>query len=160
MERYLPPKHTVLLNEFDRTIADYDEHRREIYAKLVSIMQERLLYHIQAMNDIDWDAAEHDNTDDQHVNMYMEVLVKETLTLHKVLNKYLSHSELHVSGKSQGGLHICLTMLSRKSWLIFSPSLTSSYHKTSKNCLFIPNQEKAGTHLLSDCPFIYSFCSL
>lgn len=111
VERYLPPKHTVLLNEFDRTIADYDEHRREIYAKLVSIMQERLLYHIQAMNDIDWDAAGHDNTDDQHVNAYMEVLVKETLTLHKVLNKYLSHSELHVREKSQGGLHIYLTML-------------------------------------------------
>ncbi|KAI7883165.1 Vps54-domain-containing protein [Lichtheimia hyalospora FSU 10163] len=93
VERYLPPKHTVLLTEFDRTITDYDEHRREIYAKLVSIMQERLMYHIQAMYNMNWD-AEHDDTDDQNVNAYMEILVKETLTLHKVLNKYLSHSEL------------------------------------------------------------------
>lgn len=93
--QHLPPKHSVLLTEFDRTITDYDEHRHEIYAKLVSIMQERLMYHIQSMYNIDWD-AEHDNTDDQEVNTYMEILVKETLTLHKVLNKYLSHSELHV----------------------------------------------------------------
>lgn len=52
------------------------------------------MYHIQSMYNIDWD-AERDYTDDQEVNTYMEILVKETLTLHKVLNKYLSHSELH-----------------------------------------------------------------
>ena len=73
-----------MLVEFDKLKRDYQEHQNEIHSKLISIMGERLTTHCKSLNEVQWDeeGAEVPNT-------YIKQLVKETVTLHKVLTKYL-----------------------------------------------------------------------
>ncbi|CAO3637188.1 unnamed protein product [Cunninghamella echinulata] len=91
MGKNMPSKHMVLLSEFDRVVKDFKDHQKEIYIKLVAIMNERFTVHIKAMQVIQWD---NDETTGKQANIYMETLVKETMTLHKVLSKYLPTNDL------------------------------------------------------------------
>ncbi|KAH9956609.1 Vps54-like protein-domain-containing protein [Russula dissimulans] len=86
--RHLSPKQAVMLIEFDKLKRDYQEHQNEIHAKLIAIMGDRLTAHIKSLNAIKWDAP----PAKPGVNDYMELLVKETVTLHKVLSRYLSNA--------------------------------------------------------------------
>jgi vacuolar protein sorting-associated protein 54 len=70
---------------------DYTEHQKQIYAKLVSIMGDRLTIHMKAMNATPW--AQQGPADGKP-NQYMQALVKDLVTLHKVLSKYLSNDVL------------------------------------------------------------------
>jgi len=54
---------------------------------LIAIMGDRLSAHIKTLQAVNWEAPKPAGTE---VNEYMEVLVKETTTLHKVLSRYLS----------------------------------------------------------------------
>ena len=74
-----------LMIEFDKLKREYQEHQVGINDKLVDIMSGRASAHISSMKKIKWD----DRLDPQTVNGYMETLVKETTTLHKVLSKHL-----------------------------------------------------------------------
>lgn len=84
--RHLSLQQAVMLTEFDRLKRDYQEHQNEIHAKLIAIMGDRLAVHINSLQSIDWDTP----PTNPGVNDYMEVLVKETVTLHKLLSRYLS----------------------------------------------------------------------
>ncbi|KAI0797556.1 Vps54-like protein-domain-containing protein [Abortiporus biennis] len=86
--RHLSPKQAVMLVEFDKMKRDYQEHQNEIHAKLIAIMGDRLTAHIRTLQAIKWDVPKQGDG----VNDYMELLVKETVTLHKVLSRYLSPS--------------------------------------------------------------------
>jgi len=55
-------------------------------------MGNRLAAHIKSLNAIKWDAP----PAKPGVNDYMELLVKETVTLHKVLSRYLSSAVVEV----------------------------------------------------------------
>ncbi|KAI7854197.1 Vps54-like protein-domain-containing protein [Circinella umbellata] len=101
VRQHMPTKHTVLLSEFDRILKDYQEHQSEIHAKLVAIMNERFFVHVKAMQVIQWD--EHNDSSEKSPNNYMETLVKETMTLHKVLSKYLPHQNLQTIMKEVFG---------------------------------------------------------
>jgi len=90
--RHLSPKQAVMLVEFDKLKRDYQEHQNEIHAKLVAIMGDRLAAHIKSLNAIRWDAP----PAKPGVNEYMELLVKETVTLHKVLSRYLASAVVEV----------------------------------------------------------------
>ncbi|EXX73398.1 Vps54p [Rhizophagus irregularis DAOM 197198w] len=81
----LNAKQAVMLTEFDRIKRDYINHQNEVHGKLVSIMSERLAIHLKTFQAIDWN----EESTRKGPNQYMEILVKETTTLHKVLNKYL-----------------------------------------------------------------------
>ena len=74
-----------LMVEFDKVKRLYQEHQSGINDKLVDIMSGRATSHVNAMKKIDWDGP----STSQTVNPYMETLVKETSTLHKVLSKHL-----------------------------------------------------------------------
>ena len=74
-----------LMVEFDKVKRLYQEHQSGINDKLVDIMSGRAGTHIGVMKKIDWDS----NPSAQAVNSYMETLIKETTTLHKVLSKHL-----------------------------------------------------------------------
>ncbi|CAE6420707.1 unnamed protein product [Rhizoctonia solani] len=98
--RHLSPKQAVMLTEFDKLKRDFQEHQNEIYTKLISIMGDRLAVHCKSLqasskSEIDWTSP----NSKPPPNAYMEVLVKETATLHKVLTRYLSEhaSELIMS---------------------------------------------------------------
>ena len=75
-----------LMVEFDKVKRLYQEHQSGINDKLMDIMSGRATTHVNAMKKIDWDASP---SNDQAINPYMETLVKETTTLHKVLSKHL-----------------------------------------------------------------------
>lgn len=93
LRRHLRAKQAVILVDFDKLKRDCQEHQNEIHAKLVAIMGDRLHVHCKALQEIDWEAAA---PSEGKVNAYMETLVKETGTLHKVLLKYLAGSALEV----------------------------------------------------------------
>ncbi|KAJ7085793.1 Vps54-like protein-domain-containing protein, partial [Mycena belliarum] len=82
--RHLSQKQAVMLVEFDKLKRDYQEHQNEIHAKLIAIMGDRLSTHIRTFQSVDWSAPP------AGVNSYMSVLVRETVTLHKVLSRHLS----------------------------------------------------------------------
>ncbi|KAI0807877.1 Vps54-like protein-domain-containing protein [Fomes fomentarius] len=86
--RHLSQKQAVMLVEFDKLKRDYQEHQNEIHAKLIAIMGDRLTAHIRTLQVVRWDVP----NEGVGVNDYMEVLVKETVTLHKVLSRYLPSS--------------------------------------------------------------------
>lgn len=73
------------MTEFDKVKRLYGEHQSSILDKLVEIMSGRATTHINAMKKVQWD----DESQGTGVNTYMETLVKETTTLHKVLSKHL-----------------------------------------------------------------------
>ncbi|KAI4139861.1 MAG: hypothetical protein L6R39_006074 [Caloplaca ligustica] len=75
-----------LMIDFDKVRRLYQEHQYGVHDKLVEIMSGRASAHVAAMKKITWDAAVKNVP---AVNVYMETLVKETLTLHKVLSKFL-----------------------------------------------------------------------
>ena len=74
-----------LMVEFDKVKRLYQEHQAGINDKLVDIMGGRAGTHVSAMKKLKWDAI----PDGLTVNPYMETLVKETTTLHRVLSKHL-----------------------------------------------------------------------
>ncbi|KAJ6630546.1 Vps54-like protein-domain-containing protein [Mycena sp. CBHHK59/15] len=82
--RHLSQKQAVMLIEFDKLKRDYQEHQNEIHAKLIAIMGDRLSTHIRTFQTVDWSVP------CVGVNAYMTVLVRETVTLHKVLSRHLS----------------------------------------------------------------------
>ncbi|KAJ3850623.1 vacuolar protein sorting-associated protein 54 [Lentinula lateritia] len=86
--RHLNSKQAVMLIEFDKLKRDYQEHQHEIHAKLIAIMGDRLSAHIKSLQarTINWNVPPARGG----VNDYIELLVKETVTLHKVLSRYLS----------------------------------------------------------------------
>ncbi|KAI0086385.1 Vps54-like protein-domain-containing protein [Irpex rosettiformis] len=86
--RHLSQKQAVMLIEFDKLKRDYQEHQNEIHAKLIAIMGDRLSAHIKSLQVVNWDVPRPGGA----VNEYMEMLTKETVTLHKVLSRYLSVS--------------------------------------------------------------------
>ena len=90
--RHLSPKQAVMLVEFDKLKRDYQEHQNEIHAKLIAIMGDRITAHIKSLNANKWDVPQAK----PGVNDYMELLVKETVTLHKVLSRYLASAVVEV----------------------------------------------------------------
>ncbi|KAI5124293.1 hypothetical protein M0805_008901 [Coniferiporia weirii] len=86
--RHLNPKQAVMLVEFDKLKRDYQEHQQEIHSKLIAIMGDRLSAHCKTLQNVDWSLTR------DGVNEYMTVLVKETVTLHKVLSRYLQEGVL------------------------------------------------------------------
>ncbi|MBW0550804.1 hypothetical protein O181_090519 [Austropuccinia psidii MF-1] len=91
LRHHLSPKQAVMLVDFDKLKRDYQEHQNEIHAKLVSIMSDRLAMHHQTLQAIDWESLESLSSDP---NPYLENLLKEVTTLHRVLSRYLLPSTL------------------------------------------------------------------
>ncbi|MBW0554016.1 hypothetical protein O181_093731 [Austropuccinia psidii MF-1] len=89
--RHLSPKQAIMLVDFDKLKRDYQEHQSEIHAKLVSIMADRLAVYHQTLQAIDWESLKSSLSDP---NPYLENLLKEVTTLHRVLSRYLLTSTL------------------------------------------------------------------
>ncbi|KAI0437944.1 Vps54-like protein-domain-containing protein [Xylaria telfairii] len=77
----------ALMGEFDKVKRLFQEHQNNIYDKLVEIMSGRAAAHAKTIKGIPWEQEA-----ESKVNAYMEILVKETVTLHRVLTKHLSES--------------------------------------------------------------------
>ena len=73
-----------LMGEFDKVRRLLQEHQSSIHQKLVDIMTGRAAAHAKSVRGIDWTVKKNDNA-----HPYMETLVKETSTLHRVLARHL-----------------------------------------------------------------------
>ncbi|KAJ3102306.1 hypothetical protein HDU97_000663 [Phlyctochytrium planicorne] len=95
IEKHLPPKQQILASDFDRIAKDYTEHQSELFAKLISIMHERLCVQSDLLIAINWDKPDaKDVVADEPASTPMLNLVKETVTLHRVLSKNLDTDSL------------------------------------------------------------------
>ncbi|OBA20095.1 Vps54-domain-containing protein [Metschnikowia bicuspidata var. bicuspidata NRRL YB-4993] len=72
---------------FATSIKHFEDHKNELVNKLVSIMHDRTLSHCNAIKSLDLSKS---GDRSQQCRPYMETLVKETLTVSKVIGKYLS----------------------------------------------------------------------
>lgn len=79
---------TSVMGEFDKVRRLYQEHQNSIYDKLVEIMGGRALAAAKKMKAIDWDSS------GDAVHDYMEIITKETTTLHRNLAKHLPEGTL------------------------------------------------------------------
>lgn len=95
LRRHLSPRQAVMLIDFDKLKRDLQDHLNEINDKLVSIMGDRLTIHCKTLHSIDW-SAEPDQQSPDKPNAYMESLVKETMTLHKVLSRFMPGQALEL----------------------------------------------------------------
>jgi len=84
-----------LLAEFDRVKRMVQEHQGSIHEKLVDIMTQRSHAHVTAMRKVDWD-ADGDAQVELAISPYVEVLTKETGTLHRVLSRHVSEIDLRM----------------------------------------------------------------
>ena len=84
VRRHLPANQAQVLAEFDKTKRLLQEHQAGIHEKLVDIMMSRSQAHVKALMSTDLSNA------DVSPSPYMETLTKETLTLYRVLSRYLS----------------------------------------------------------------------
>ena len=86
--RYLPSSAGSVMAEFDKVKRSLQEQQVGLQDKFVEIMAGRATAHVTAMGQIDWDKA------NEEVNAYIATLVKETITLHKVLARYLPETNV------------------------------------------------------------------
>ncbi|KAI5952000.1 hypothetical protein KGF54_005075 [Candida jiufengensis] len=71
---------------FTKMISNYKDHETELFAKIITIMQERTIASCNKLPNINWsEPVKHP----LHCHQYMENLVKDTSTVAKTLMKYL-----------------------------------------------------------------------
>ncbi|KAL7945644.1 Vps54 domain-containing protein [Trichoderma barbatum] len=80
-----------LMGEFDKVRRLLQEHQDNIHQKLIEIMSGRAVNHAKSIRAINWDS---DTSEGPH--SYIEMLVKETTTLHRVLTKHLPETSIQV----------------------------------------------------------------
>ncbi|KAH3666583.1 hypothetical protein OGAPHI_003439 [Ogataea philodendri] len=75
--------------EFDRIIGIFRDHQYEIFDKLITLMTDRMHVHSREIKLVNWSQP----LPHQQAHKYMEILVKETLTIARVLQRYLPESQ-------------------------------------------------------------------
>ncbi|KAG5416952.1 hypothetical protein I9W82_004583 [Candida metapsilosis] len=78
---------------FKKMIADYKGHETELFAKVITIMEERTVLSCSKLPEINWaEPVKHP----QQCHPYMESLVRDTLTVSKVLMRYLPEAKYSI----------------------------------------------------------------
>ncbi|KAG7835728.1 hypothetical protein KL942_005094 [Ogataea angusta] len=75
--------------EFQKVAEIFHDHQEEIFDKLITLMTDRINVHAIEMKSINWSKL----LQHQHVHQYMETIVKETLTIARVLQRYLPEEQ-------------------------------------------------------------------
>ncbi|KAF1969747.1 Vps54-domain-containing protein [Bimuria novae-zelandiae CBS 107.79] len=81
------------LTEFDNVKRLLHDQQQSIHEKLIDIMSNRATIHVRNLKKIEWDSEAEAKKD---VSPNMETLTKETVTLHKVINKYLHEMQVRM----------------------------------------------------------------
>ncbi|KAK4992173.1 hypothetical protein LTR50_001351 [Elasticomyces elasticus] len=95
LRRHMPPPTSsssttaTTLAEFDKVKRLFQDHQQGIHDKLVEIMTSRAAAHVKAMAQIDFDTVAK-----QETSQYIETLVKETSTVHRVLSRHLADGDV------------------------------------------------------------------
>ncbi|KAK2853216.1 hypothetical protein FQN49_005291 [Arthroderma sp. PD_2] len=121
-----------VMGEFDRVKRLYQEHQSGIHEKLVDIMSSRASVHVASMKKMDWESESNVNA----ISPYMEILAKETGTLHRVLSKHLPES--------------LVAMIMSPVFASYKDQWTDAFHQAPLK------SEKARQRMLSDVQFLRS----
>ncbi|KAF2646755.1 Vps54-domain-containing protein [Massarina eburnea CBS 473.64] len=81
------------LGEFDNVKRLLQDQQVSIHDKLIDIMSTRATVHVRSLKKIEWDDAEEVKKD---VSPNMETLARDTVTLHKVMNRYLHEIQIRM----------------------------------------------------------------
>lgn len=81
------------LIEFDNVKRLLHDQQQSIHEKLIDIMSNRATVHVRNLKKTEWDS---DAEAQKDVSPNMETLTKETVTLHKVINKYLHEMQVRM----------------------------------------------------------------
>ncbi|KAJ4373469.1 hypothetical protein N0V86_007608 [Didymella sp. IMI 355093] len=79
--------------EFDNTKRLLQDQQVSIHDKLTDILSGRATVHMRALKRVEWDKDEEAKRD---VSAAMESLTKDTVTMHKVINKYLNEVQVRM----------------------------------------------------------------
>lgn len=79
--------------EFDNVKRLQYDQQNQIHEKLTDILSGRATVHMRSLKKVEWDAEAEVNKD---VSSSMESLTKDTVTMHKVINKYLSEMQVRM----------------------------------------------------------------
>ncbi|CAD1809277.1 Vps54-like family protein [Candida parapsilosis] len=86
------PEQTEQLT-FKKMIGEYKGHETELFAKVITIMEERTVSNCNKLPEINWaEPIKHP----QQCHPYMESLVRDTLTVAKVLMRYLPEAKYSI----------------------------------------------------------------
>lgn len=81
------------ISEFDNVKRLLQDQQVSIHDKLTDILSGRATVHMRSLKKVEWDAEVEANRD---VSASMESLTKDTVTMHKVINKYLSEMSVRM----------------------------------------------------------------
>ncbi|KAI4683532.1 uncharacterized protein J4E88_004708 [Alternaria novae-zelandiae] len=81
------------IGEFDNVKRLLYDQQNQIHEKLTGILAGRAKVHMRSLKKVEWDAEAEVNKD---VSPSMESLTKDTVTMHKVINKYLSDIQVRM----------------------------------------------------------------
>jgi vacuolar protein sorting-associated protein 54 len=81
------------ISEFDNVKRLLHDQQNQIHEKLTDILSGRATVHMRSLKKVEWDAEGEANKD---VSPSMESLTKDTVTMHKVINKYLSEMQVRM----------------------------------------------------------------
>lgn len=79
--------------EFDNVKRLLQDQQASIHDKLTDILSGRATVHMRSLKKVEWDSEAEINKD---VSSSMESLTKDTVTMHKVINKYLSEMQVRM----------------------------------------------------------------
>ena len=81
------------IGEFDNAKRLLQDQQVLIHDKLTDILSQRATVHMRSLKKVEWDTEAEANKD---VSSSMESLTKDTVTMHKVINKYLSDMQVRM----------------------------------------------------------------
>ncbi|EOA84174.1 uncharacterized protein SETTUDRAFT_180234 [Exserohilum turcica Et28A] len=81
------------LGEFDNVKRLLHDQQNQIHEKLTDILSGRATVHMRSLKKVEWDSEAEIKKD---VSPSMESLTKDTVTMHKVINKYLSEIQVRM----------------------------------------------------------------
>ncbi|CAO2647424.1 Nn.00g083460.m01.CDS01 [Neocucurbitaria sp. VM-36] len=81
------------IGEFDNVKRLLHDQQASIHEKLTDILSGRATVHMRSLKKVEWDTDAEVNKD---VSSSMESLTKDTVTMHKVINKYLSEMQVRM----------------------------------------------------------------
>jgi vacuolar protein sorting-associated protein 54 len=81
------------IGEFDNVKRLLQDQQVSIHDKLTDILSGRATVHMRSLKKVEWDSGAEVNKD---VSSSMESLTKDTVTMHKVINKYLSEIQVRM----------------------------------------------------------------
>jgi len=89
---YIPEGQRALLREMDSAFSDYEAHQQQLFAKFVSILEDRRRGHVGSLADA---LAPSEERRRPETSANMKAVVKDLVSMHKQLQPLLTRHQLH-----------------------------------------------------------------